>query len=79
MIPGGRADELLQDETLDLDEGGNLLGILAGHMGQETCQVEVDITLAGLSLERVLIGHDEIAQTVHHVVKYVRGNDAVTQ
>jgi hypothetical protein len=69
----------LQDETLDLDKGSNLLGILAGHMGQETCQVEVDITLAGLSLERVLIGHDEIAQTVHHVMEHVGGNDAGTQ
>jgi len=48
-------------------------------MGQETCQVEVDIALAGLSLERVLIGHDEIAQMVHHVMEHVGGNDAVTQ
>jgi len=29
------------------------------------------IALTGLGLEGVLIGHDEIAQTVHHVHEYV--------
>jgi hypothetical protein len=27
----------------------------------------------------LLIGHDEIAQTVHYVGEHVGGNDAVTQ
>jgi hypothetical protein len=29
MIPGRSANELLQDQMLDIDEGGDLLGILA--------------------------------------------------
>jgi len=49
-----------------MTQGGYLLGILASSMGQETDQGEVDIALAGLGLERVLIGPDEIAQTVNH-------------
>ena len=36
-------------------------------MGQEACQVKMHIALVALGLEGVLIGHDEIAQTVHHV------------
>jgi hypothetical protein len=29
MIPGRGADELLQDQALDIDQGGDRLGILA--------------------------------------------------
>jgi len=79
VVPGRRTDEVLHDQALDIDQGSNLLGILAVQMGQETCQVEVDIALAGLGLESVLIGHDEIAQTINHVMEHVGGNDAVTQ
>ena len=79
MIPGRGADELLQDQALDIDQGGDLLGILAVQVGQETCQIEVHIALAGLGLKRVLIGHHEVAQTVNHGVEHVGGNDAVTQ
>ena len=42
-------------------------------------QVEVHVALAGFGLESVLIGHDEIAQTVHHVVEDIGGHDAITQ
>jgi hypothetical protein len=48
-------------------------------VGQETLEVEVYIALTGLGLQSVLIGHDEIAQTVHHVLEHVGGNDAITQ
>ena len=34
---------------------------------------------AGLSLQGVLIGHDEHTQPVHHLLEHVRGHDAVTQ
>jgi hypothetical protein len=37
------------------------------------------VALAGLGLKSVLIGHDEIAQTVYHGAEHVGGNDAVTQ
>jgi hypothetical protein len=63
MIPGRCPDELLHDQELDIDQGGNRLGILAVQVGQETGQIEGHMAFAGLGLERVLIGHDEIAQT----------------
>jgi hypothetical protein len=56
MIPGRGADELLQDQALDTDQGGNRLGILAVQVGQETCQIEVHMAFAGLGLKRVLVG-----------------------
>ena len=59
MIPGRGADERLDDQTLDIDQGGDLLGILAVQMGQEPCQIEVHMAFAGLGLKRVLIGHHE--------------------
>ena len=79
MIPGRCADKLLQDQALDIDESGDLLSILAWHVGQQPLEVQVDIALAGLGLKRVLIGHDELAQTIHHVVEDIGGNDAVMQ
>src|SRR5215813_13228600 len=33
MIPGHRANEVLDDLSLDIDEGGDGLGILARHVG----------------------------------------------
>ena len=68
MIPGRGADEFLHDLALDIDERRDVLGILAGQVGQQSLEVEVHVALAGLGLKRVLIGHDELAQTVHHVV-----------
>jgi hypothetical protein len=79
MIPGGRADELLQDQALDIDQRRDVLGILAWHMGQQPLEVEVHVALAGLGLQSVLIGCHELAQTVHHVMEHVGGNDTVTQ
>jgi hypothetical protein len=71
MIPGCGADELLDDQTLDINQGGDLLGILAIQMRQETCQVEEDIALAGLGRESMLIGHGETAQPVNYVLEHV--------
>ncbi|HSX78836.1 MAG TPA: hypothetical protein VLQ80_09725, partial [Candidatus Saccharimonadia bacterium] len=79
MIPGGGANELLQDQALDIDQRRDVLGIFAGQVGQQPLEVEMHVALAGLGLERVLIGHDERTQTVHHVMEHVGGHDAVTQ
>ena len=68
MIPGRGADELLHDQALDIDQGRDVLGILAGQVGQQSLEIEVHVALAGLGLKSVLIGHDELAQTVHHVM-----------
>ena len=35
--------------------------------------------LAGLGLQSLLIGHDELAQTVHHLIEHVGGNDTIAQ
>src|SRR5712664_3042905 len=50
-----------------------LLGPVAASLPQ------VQIALAGLGLQSLLIGHHEGTQTVHHGVKHVGENDTVTQ
>ena len=37
------------------------------------------MALADLGLKRLLLGHHEITQTLHHLMEHVGGNDAVTQ
>jgi hypothetical protein len=37
------------------------------------------IALAGLGLQRVLIGYCEVTQALNHVVEDIGGNDAITQ
>ena len=41
MIPGRGADEVLDDLSLDIDQGRDVLGILAGQVGQQPLEVEV--------------------------------------
>jgi hypothetical protein len=79
VVPGRGANEVLQDLALDMDEGGNLLGILAAQVGQQALQVERHIALADLGLQHSLIGHHEVAQPLHHGGEHVGGHDAVTQ
>src|SRR5215468_1376713 len=79
MIPGYRADEVLDDLALDIEEGGDLLRILPLQMGQQPLEVEVHVVLAGLGLERVLIGYDELAQTLHHLMEDVGGHETIAQ
>src|SRR5712691_12567906 len=79
MIPWRCADEVLHNQALDIDQSRNLLGMLAVQMRQEACQIEVHMAFASLGLKSSLIGHHEIAQTVHHMVEHVGGNDAVMQ
>src|SRR5262245_11661478 len=53
MIPWRGADELLQDQALNIDEGGDLLSILAWQVGQQPLEIEVHVALAGFRLKRV--------------------------
>jgi hypothetical protein len=48
-------------------------------VGQETHQIAMHVALAGLGLQRVLIGHDELGQTLHHLMEDVRGNETIAQ
>src|SRR5215475_16216747 len=79
MVPRSRADECLHDQTLHINQGSNLCSIFAWQVGQQPLQVEVHIALVRLSLQTVLIGHREVAQAVHHVCEYVKGNEAIVQ
>ena len=60
MVPWRGADEVLDDLSPHIDPGRDFLGILPWHMGQQPLEVEVHGVLAGLGLQRVLIGHDEL-------------------
>src|SRR5918912_1080902 len=79
MIPWYRADEVLEDLALDIDEGGDLLRILPLQMGQQPLEVEVHVAPAGRGLQRVLIGYDELAQTLHHLRENVGGDKTIAQ
>jgi hypothetical protein len=56
MIPGGGADERLQDQALDIDQRRDGLNILAWHVGQQPLEGEVHVTLAGFGLQSTLKG-----------------------
>ena len=79
MIPGHSADEVLDDLALDIDERRDVLGILHGQVGQQSLEVEIHVALAGLGLQHVLIGHDELGQTLHHLMEDVGGDNAIAQ
>src|SRR5262249_13855575 len=79
MIPWRSADECLQDLSLDIDERGDVFGIFPGQVRQQPLEIEVQVALSGLGLQRLSVGYDERGQTVDHRVEDVRGNDAVAQ
>jgi hypothetical protein len=79
MIPGRRADEVLDDLALDIDERRNVLGILPRQVGQQALEVEVHVVFAGSGLQHVLIGHDELVQTIHHLIENVGGDETIAQ
>src|SRR5215470_18356112 len=79
MIPWRCADEVLDDLALDINEGGNLLRILPLQRGQQPLEVEVHVAPAGLGLQSMLIGYNELAQTLHHLREDVRGDETIAQ
>jgi hypothetical protein len=68
---------LLSDLALDIDPGRDCLGILAWHMRQEPLEVEVHGVR--VDLDRLLIGQDKLAQTLHHLMEDVGGDEAIAQ
>ena len=50
MIPGHRAEEVLDDLAFDIDQHRDFLSILALEVGQQTRQIAMHIALAGLGL-----------------------------
>src|SRR5215813_12973627 len=79
MIPWRCADEVLDDLALDINEGGNLLRILPLQRGQQPLEVEVHVAPAGLGLQSMLIGYDELAQTLHHLREDIGGDETIAQ
>jgi len=41
--------------------------------------LQVHVALAGLSLQHVLIGPDELGQTLHHLLEDVEGDETIAQ
>jgi hypothetical protein len=49
------------------------------HTGQQSLEIEVQVVLAGVGLESVLIGYDELTQPVDHLMEHLGGHDTITQ
>jgi len=79
MIPWRSAHELLEDLSLDINQRGDVLGIFTGQVREQPLEIQVQVALGGLGLQRLLVGHDERGQTGAHRGEDVRGNEAVTQ
>ena len=47
--------------------------------GQQSLEIEVHVVLVGLSLKRVLIGHDKLAQTVYEWSEHLEGDETIAQ
>src|SRR5215467_14465627 len=48
MIPWGSTDEFLDDLALDIDKGGDVLGIFAGQVREQSLEIAVEVALSGL-------------------------------
>src|SRR5262252_2075734 len=79
MIPGCRPDEVLDDLALDSDQGRDRLSILAVHVRQQPLEVEMHGVLVGCGLQRLLIGRNELAETLHPLRENVRGHETIAQ
>ena len=77
VVPGRGANECLYDLSLDSDERRDVLSILAGQVGQQPLEVEMDVSLAGLGLKNMLVGHDELAQPVDHLMEHIGGHETI--
>src|SRR5215831_6626768 len=55
MIPRGGADEFLNDQALDIDESGDVLGIFVGEVREQSLEIEVQVALSSLGLQRLLV------------------------
>src|SRR5215471_11423304 len=77
MVPWCDTDKVLQDLSLDIDPGRDGLGILAWQMRQEPLEVEMQGVRVGLGFKRLLIGHDELAQTIHYLMEDVGGDKTI--
>src|SRR5712691_10161808 len=77
MLPWGGTDEVLNDLSLDIDPRRDVLGILAWQMGQQPLEVEMHGVRVGFGHQSLLIGHDELVQTIHHLIEDVGGNETI--
>src|SRR5262245_15802921 len=59
MIPWGGADAFLDDQSLNIDESGDVFGMFAGQMRHQPLEIEMEVALSSLGPHRLLIGHDK--------------------
>jgi hypothetical protein len=78
MVPWVNTDEVLDELSLHMDQGGDFLGILAWQMGQQSLEVEVQ-GVGSLGLKCLLVGHDELGETIHHLMEDVGGDETIVQ
>jgi len=75
MVPWRRPAALFDDQTLDIDQGGDLLGIRAFQVRQQARQGAVAMALTRLGFQIVLRGRNDVAQAVNQVCEHVRRNN----
>jgi hypothetical protein len=56
-----------------------MITILPLQRGQQPLEIEVYVAPAGRGLQSVLIGYDELVQTLHHLREDVGGDETIAQ
>src|SRR5882724_5372715 len=75
MVPWRRPAALFSDQTLDIDQGNDLLGIRAFQVRQQARQGAVAMALTRLGFQIVLRGRNDVAPAVNQVCAHVRRNN----
>src|SRR5262245_11032540 len=70
MVPWDDTDEVLDDLPFDVDQRRDFLGILAWQMGPQALEVEMQ-GVGGHGLKCLLVGHDELGETIHHLMEEI--------
>jgi hypothetical protein len=78
MVPWHDTDEVLDDLSPHIDQGRNFFSILAWQVGQQPLEIEVH-GVADLGPKRLLVGYDELGETIHHLMEDVRGDETIAQ
>jgi hypothetical protein len=76
MLPWRNADEVLDELSFHIDQGGDFLGVLALQMGPQSLEGEVH-GVGGLALKRLLGGPDALGETIRHLVEDVGADETI--
>jgi hypothetical protein len=78
MVLWHNADEVLDELSLHIDQGGDFFGILALQVGQQALEVEMH-GVGNIGLKRLLVWHNEPGETIRHLVKDVGADETIVQ